>query len=152
MNYHNILPCDMVNGEGLRVVLFVSGCEHQCKGCQNPQTWSCNSGITFDDDALEEVLDCLSDESIAGITLTGGDPLLESNLSTIRDVVCAIRHKYSTTKTIWLYTGYTHSELTSEQLEVVNMCDVLVDEKYIKELHSPDKEWVGSSNQNVIRL
>ena len=75
MNYHNILHDDMRNGEGLRVVLFVAGCNHHCKGCHNPETWDVNSGIKFDIDAFFEIMDELKKDYISGLTLSGGDPL-----------------------------------------------------------------------------
>lgn len=75
MNYHNITHNDMLNGDGIRVVLWVSGCNHGCKNCQNPQTWDYRSGIVFDDYAFKEVLDQLSKDYVSGLTLSGGDPL-----------------------------------------------------------------------------
>lgn len=80
MNYHNILHDDMRNGDGLRVVLFVSGCEHKCYECQNPKTWDVNSGIPFDENAEDEILEQLSHDYISGITFSGGDPLNEANI------------------------------------------------------------------------
>ena len=79
MNYHNIKHDDMLNGTGLRVTLFVSGCDHRCKNCHNPQTWDCNSGIEFDNDAIDEIHYYLSKDYIDGITLSGGDPLNTHN-------------------------------------------------------------------------
>lgn len=119
MNYHNITYPDMNNGEGLRVVLWLSGCSHKCKGCQNPQTWDANSGIPFDESAKEELFRELDKDYISGLTLTGGDPLFESNLDGVLKLVIEINKRYNTPqnanefrllcpqKSIWLYTGYT---------------------------------------------
>lgn len=97
-----------MNGEGLRVVLWLSGCSHKCKGCQNPQTWDANSGIPFDESAKEELFRELNKDYISGLTLTGGDPLYELNLVDVLDLVNEIRLS-SPQKSIWLYTGYTIS-------------------------------------------
>ncbi len=134
MNYHNITYPDMNNGEGLRVVLWLSGCSHKCKGCQNPQTWDADSGISFDESAKEELFRELDKDYISGLTLTGGDPLFEGNLDDVLDLVTEVNKRYNTPqnidsnnannhnilnaddnkirlsspqKSVWLYTGYT---------------------------------------------
>ena len=138
MNYHNITYPDMNNGEGLRVVLWLSGCSHKCKGCQNPQTWDANSGIPFDESAKEELFRELDKDYISGLTLTGGDPLFEKNLDGVLDLVTEVNKRYNTAqniarnqdknhnilnenankirlsspqKSIWLYTGYRVKEI-----------------------------------------
>ena len=95
----------MNNGSGLRVVLWLSGCNHHCKNCQNPQTWDVNSGILFDKSAKEELFRELGKDYISGITLTGGDPLHENNLDEVISLIKEIRERFPS-KTIWLYTGY----------------------------------------------
>lgn len=136
MNYLRIDKEDICNGEGLRVVLWLSGCSHKCKGCQNPQTWDANSGILFDESAKEELFRELDKDYISGLTLSGGDPLFEGNLGDVLDLVTEVNKRYNTTqyidesnqnnhnilntnadkirlsspqKSIWLYTGYTIS-------------------------------------------
>lgn len=133
MNYIKIDTEDVCNGDGLRVVLWLSGCSHHCKGCQNPQTWNANSGIQFDESAKEELFRELDRDYISGITLSGGDPLNEANLGDVLDLVSEINKRYNETqdivccnnknhnilnvntneirllfpnKSIWLYTGY----------------------------------------------
>lgn len=111
----------MMNGSGLRVVLWLSGCSHKCKGCQNPQTWDANSGIPFDESAKEELFRELDKDYISGLTLTGGDPLYESNLDGVLDLVTEVNDRYNTShnefrlsspqKSIWLYTGYRVKEI-----------------------------------------
>ena len=83
MRYHNITKDDMLNGDGLRVVLWVSGCNHGCKGCQNPITWDKNCGLIFDESAKNELFEQLSKKHIAGITFSGGDPMHPANVEEI---------------------------------------------------------------------
>lgn len=138
MNYHNITYPDMNNGDGLRVVLWLSGCSHHCKGCQNPQTWDTNSGILFDEQAKEELFRELDKDYISGLTLSGGDPLNEANLDGVLDIVTEFNKRYKQpqdivyknnnnhnilskntdkfrlscpNKTIWLYTGFTWGQI-----------------------------------------
>lgn len=102
MNYHNLTYPDMNNGSGLRVVLWLSGCSHKCKGCQNPQTWDANSGIPFDESAKKELFRELDKDYISGLTLTGGDPLYETNLDGVLNLVNKIR-LFSSEKHLALY-------------------------------------------------
>lgn len=138
MNYHNITYPDMNNGDGLRVVLWLSGCSHRCFNCQNPQTWDVNSGIPFDESAKEELFRELDKDYISGLTLTGGDPLFESNLDGVLDLVTEFNKRYNfqkvdsanpckmvvsevenpdkirlllPNKTIWLYSGYDYQKV-----------------------------------------
>lgn len=105
MNYLQITHEDVCNGEGLRVVLWLSGCSHHCYNCQNPQTWNPDNGIPFDESAKQEIFNELSKDYISGITFSGGDPLYEYNLDEVLKLVKQIRNSYPD-KTIWLYTGY----------------------------------------------
>ena len=104
MNYHNITVDDMLNGDGLRTVLWVSGCMHHCRGCQNPQTWDAKSGIPFDEAAKEELFADLSRDYMDGITFSGGDPLCPANRETVGRLIAETRDRFPQ-KTIWLYTG-----------------------------------------------
>lgn len=165
MNYHNITHDDMNNGDGLRVVLWLSGCLHYCKNCQNPQTWDPESGIPFDESAKQELFNELSKDYISGITFTGGDPLHKNNLKEVYNLISEIKEKFPT-KTIWLYTGYTFDYLKKMyktyrlsfcpwnewcvRWDIIEMCDVLVDGEYIDELRDVTLKWRGSSNQRVI--
>lgn len=151
MNYHDIKKCDILNGDGIRVSLWVSGCEHNCNQCQNPQTWEVNSGILFDEDAEKELFEALEQDYISGITFTGGDPLHENNLQDVLNLVNKISLLLPD-KTIWIYSGYTWEQCLEDPLrrEVVSKCDVLVDGRYIDELRDITLNWRGSSNQRVI--
>ena len=158
MFYHNILHDDMRNGDGLRVVLFVSGCNHKCYHCQNPQTWDVNSGIEFDLAAKEEIFEQLNKDYISGITFSGGDPLHSNNLHEIYSLILEIRNKFPH-KTIWLYTGYDFDELKKSnfsedkfRMSIISLCDVLVDGEYVEELADVNYQWCGSTNQRVIDL
>jgi len=154
MKYHNITKDDMLNGEGLRVVLWVSGCSHHCKGCQNPITWDPDKGITFDKDAKAEIFDQLGKDYIAGITLSGGDPLHEKNRIEIKALIKEVKEEFPT-KTVWLYTGYTYEEILADvdlRSVMESGVDVLVEGKYHESERDVSLPWRGSSNQRVIRL
>lgn len=149
MNYHGIEPDSMLNGDGLRVVLWVSGCSHHCKGCQNPQTWGANTGKYFDDRAEKELFEELNKKYCAGITFSGGDPLYSDNISTVTRLAKRIKQELPN-KTIWLYTGYLYEQV--KDLEVMQYVDVLVDGEFVESLKDENYNWAGSTNQRVIRL
>lgn len=147
MNYHNITVDDMLNGDGLRTVLWVAGCDHRCRGCQNPQTWSEEGGIPFDKAARAELFEKLSRDYISGITFSGGDPLYCANRQTVGELITEIREKLPG-KTIWLYTGSLFEEIKG--LPFIPLIDVLVDGPYVQELRDTQLHWKGSRNQRVI--
>lgn len=147
---------DLLNGEGIREVVYLQGCHHHCKGCFNPETWE------FKEDT-DETLDksCkfylhldhqLNKNYIDGITLTGGDPLAEENVQETLQL-CYLAKQYN--KTVWIYTGYTWEELMKRNklhvtYLILHLTHVLCDGRFVDSLKSPDKPWVGSSNQRVI--
>lgn len=147
MRYHNITKDDMLNGEGLRVVLWVSGCEHACKGCHNPITWNIEDGLIFDESAKQEIFDELAKSYVSGITFSGGDPLHVKNRKDVNDLMVEIKEKFPT-KTIWLYTGYEWEDICD--LPLLSKVDVVVDGKFVEALKSETKHWGGSTNQRVI--
>lgn len=149
MNYHNITKEDMLNGEGIRSVLWVSGCMHHCPGCQNPQTWSEHSGILFDEEAKRELMESLKPDYISGLTLSGGDPLFPNNREEILQLVKLVKELYPN-KTIWLYTGFLYEDV--KDLEIMKYVDVVVDGKFEQNLLDNSLMWRGSSNQRIIRL
>ncbi len=149
MNYHNITKDDMLNGDGLRVVLWVAGCTHCCDGCQNPETWDVAGGIPFDEAAEKELFDDLAPDYVTGITFSGGDPLHPFN----REEVLRLAKKVKETcpnKTVWLYTGFSWEEI-KDNMDLSNI-DVLVDGEFKKELNDNNLQWVGSSNQRIINV
>jgi anaerobic ribonucleoside-triphosphate reductase activating protein len=153
MNYHNITYPDMNNGSGLRVVLWLSGCSHRCKNCQNQQTWDADSGIVFDETAKKELFNELKKDYISGVTFSGGDPLHKNNLDELLSLIIKIKEKFPS-KNIWLYTGFTWEEIFESayktRQQIVSKCDVLVDGRYVDELQDISAHWVGSTNQRVI--
>lgn len=151
MRYHNITMNDMNNGDGLRVVLWVSGCNHHCKNCQNPVTWNANDGLIFDDNTKQELFQKLQQDHISGITLSGGDPLYPNNREDILELVKEIRNSFPN-KTIWIYTGYIYNEVLQDELmrSIISNIDVLVDGEFQEELKDVNYHWAGSTNQQVI--
>lgn len=154
MNYHNITYPDLNNGIGLRVTLWLSGCDNKCKGCHNPQTWDKNSGAKFNDTTKKKLFDVLAKEYIEGITFSGGDPLHENNIKEVNELIDEIRTKYPQ-KTIWLFTGNTLENIYKEESirkEIVEKCDVLVDGRFMEEQKDLSLAWRGSRNQRVIDI
>lgn len=147
MNYHNITKDDMLNGDGLRVVLWVAGCTHKCLGCQNPVTWDLAGGLPFDTEAEEELFNGLSQEHISGITFSGGDPLHPFNQEEITRLAKKSKELFPD-KSVWLYTGFSWEDV--KDFEVIKYLDVLVDGEFIEILRDNNLHWVGSSNQKVI--
>ena len=147
MRYHNITKDDMMNGDGLRVVLWVAGCTHCCKECQNPITWNPDGGILFDDNAKKEIFEQLDENYISGITFSGGDPLHPANSLDVKNLIEDIKEKYPE-KTIWLYTGSEWEDIC--HMPLMNYVDVCVDGEFKIELKDNKLHWCGSSNQKVI--
>ena len=147
MRYHNITKDDMRNGEGLRVVLWVSGCAHACEGCHNPITWGGEGGIPFDKAAEDELFLLLSKDYVSGITFSGGDPLFPPNRSETARLAKKVKTHFPE-KTIWLYTGYLWEDIQS--LCLIDHIDVLLDGKFEKDKKDTRLPWVGSSNQRII--
>ena len=147
MHYCAIKKNDIANGPGVRVTLFVSGCDHHCKGCHNPQTWDPEAGQIFDDAAYEQIFKELSKDYVAGITISGGDPLYAGNIRQIRPLLCLIRTNFPN-KTIWLYTGSLWEEI--QQYEIIHYLDVCVDGEFQVDKKEVRLKWKGSSNQRVI--
>lgn len=151
-NYHRIYNCDLSNGEGVRVTLFLSGCDHGCKGCYNTSTWDPDSGLKLDEETIKKLLaDCATH---TGLSLSGGDPLHISNRSTVLRIVREFKQLYPT-KNIWMWTGYKFDDIKNEPTidEILKYVDVVIDGKY--EQGNParqDQPWRGSANQNLIHI
>ncbi|MTI16206.1 anaerobic ribonucleoside-triphosphate reductase-activating protein [Rhodobacteraceae bacterium RKSG542] len=153
MNYHRYIPIDVVNGPGTRATLFVSGCEHKCRGCYNATTWKPTSGHPFTQEMEDQIIADLCDTKIRrrGLSLSGGDPLFPSNIEAVGRLVRRAKAE-APTKDIWLWSGYTLEEMSSQQLDVLAYVDVLVDGKFVQELHDAKLVWRGSSNQRILEL
>lgn len=161
MNYHLIKTDDMLNGSGLRVVLYLSGCSHACRGCHNPETLDCNSGNEFDEKTVKKLFEHMDNDYISGLTLSGGDPLNENNLDGVLSICKRVRELYGSNKTIWIYTGYEFGEIFTEWVtdkyqsirrEIIKLCDVLVDGRFEQDKADVNYPWAGSTNQRVIDI
>lgn len=137
----------MLNGEGLRVVLWVSGCEHNCKNCHNPQTHDVNSGIKFDIKARQEIFEELSKPYISGITISGGDPLHPNNIVEIEKLIKEVKQQFPN-KTVIIYTGYVWEQIKNKS--IIDYLDFLIDGKFVQSLYDKKLKWMGSSNQRII--
>ncbi|MCW9716246.1 MULTISPECIES: anaerobic ribonucleoside-triphosphate reductase-activating protein [Avibacterium] len=153
MNYLQYYPVDIVNGEGTRCTLFVSGCEHACKGCYNQKSWSFSAGVPFDKAMEDQIIRDLQDQRIKrqGLSLSGGDPLHPRNVPTLLALVKRVKRECPD-KDIWLWTGYKLAELNDLQRQMLPYIDVLIDGKFIKEQADPSLIWRGSANQVIYRF
>lgn len=153
MNYMLYRPVDVVNGEGVRNVLFLSGCSHACKGCYNRVAWNPKSGHKFTSELEEQIIKDLQDTKIKrrGITFTGGDPLFKNNYKEVLRLCKRIKSE-CVDKNIWLYTGYTYKEVKEKFFEILDYIDILVDGKFEQNLYDPSLKFRGSSNQKIIAI
>ena len=141
----------MLNGDGLRVTCWVSGCDIGCFNCYNPQTWDFNSGIPFTEDTMQELLYDLSKPYIKGCTLSGGHPFDPHNAPKVLEIVKRVKMVFPN-KDIWIYTGYVWEDIIKDDIlkEILKRTDVLVDGAYIDELRDISLPFRGSSNQRII--
>ena len=157
MHYGEIKKCDIANGEGVRVSLFVSGCTHHCPGCFNQDTWDFSYGQEYTEETEREILDALSPGYINGLSLLGGEPFEPQNQQVLVQLLRKVREQYPE-KNIWCYTGYLYDkELLSESRarceytdEMLSMIDVLVDERFVEVLKDIRLVFRGSANQRII--
>lgn len=160
MNYGEIKLCDIANGIGVRVSLFVSGCRNKCKNCFNPMTWAFNYGKEFDQNAENIIIEQLEKPFIDGLTILGGEPFEPENQSRVLELIKHIKEKVPN-KTIWMYSGFTFEELMGYQVsrastdiakEILKNIDVLVDGRYVDEEKDIRLKFRGSRNQRVINV
>lgn len=145
MNFAGYEPVDLINGEGVRCSLWVSGCSHGCRGCFNQKTWSYSYGKPFTDENVEQVLKDLSRPFVKGLTILGGEPLDPQNIYNVKNLIEKVRDVYGSSKDIMVYTGYTFEEVP---LYIKNLVDIIVDGKY--EINNPTtKPFRGSDNQRL---
>lgn len=156
MNYAAIYPSDLVNGEGVRTSLFVSGCTHACEGCFNVPAQNFSYGEPFDEAAADKVMKLLERPYVDGLTLLGGEPMEPSNQEALLPL---IRRAAKTGKTIWIYSGYTWEQLTDPGNrrcrspytdEILSLADVLVDGEFVLAEKDPNLPYRGSANQRII--
>lgn len=152
MYYSGITECDVANGDGFRVVLWVSGCDHKCEGCHNPETWNPHYGKLFDVFSILEILNALSKDYIQGLTISGGDPLKKENVPYVYWLVKQVKEKYPN-KNIWCWTGYTLEELNDRKdvQELLKYIDILVDGPFVESKRDITLAWRGSSNQRIFK-
>ena len=157
MYYGEIKKCDIANGEGVRVSLFVSGCTHHCPGCFNQDTWDFDYGKEYTQETEEEILNALAPDYINGLSLLGGEPFEPQNQAVLVELLRKVQERYPR-KNIWCYSGYLFDkELLSESRarceytdEMLSMLDVLVDGRFVETLKDIGLVFRGSSNQRVI--
>lgn len=157
MNYAEIKNCDIANGEGVRVSLFVSGCRRHCKGCFNQVAWDFSYGKSFDQEVQDRLLKMLAPDYIAGLTLLGGDPFEPENQRGLYPFVKRVKEEFPK-KNVWCFTGYTFEKGTLEEKEVqtevtkklLSLIDVLVDGPFEEDKKDIRLRFRGSSNQRII--
>ena len=157
MNYADIKKVDVANGEGVRVSVFVSGCNHHCKGCFNPEAWNFNYGKEFTEEETEKILQELDHPYVSGLSILGGEPLEYVNQKGLLPLLKKVKEKFPE-KNIWCYTGYTFDkdiignmfENWEQTKELVSYIDVMVDGKFEEDKKDLNLKFRGSSNQRVI--
>lgn len=159
MKYAKIKKCDVANGPGVRVSLFVTGCNHHCKNCFNKEAWDFNYGDDFTQKEESEIIEDLKPDYITGLSLLGGEPFEKTNQEGLVPLIKKVKETYPN-KEIWCYTGFTfdkqilgqmigeeHRETTKEMLDNI---DYIVDGRFVDELKDPKLRFRGSSNQRII--
>lgn len=150
MNYAQIRKYDIANGPGVRTTIFLTGCTLNCKNCFNKEYQNFHFGKVFDEKAFDEVMDCLSDANISGLSVLGGEPF--DNLAGLKEFITKVRAKSE--KDIWVYSGYTFEELLEKDgaMDVLKNIDVLVDGRFVEDLKDLKLKFRGSSNQRIIDM
>ena len=157
MNYADIKKIDVANGEGVRVSVFVSGCNHHCKGCFNQCAWDFNYGKKFTEKEEQQIIDYMNHDYISGLSLLGGEPLEPKNQEGLLPLVKKVKEKFPD-KNIWCYTGFDfekdvvgkmakNNETTRELLKYI---DIIVDGKFEEDKKDLKLQFRGSSNQKIV--
>ena len=161
MYYCALKKFDIANGEGIRVSLFVSGCRNRCRGCFQPETWAFDYGSPFTDKVAEEIFAAMSNSSVRGITVLGGEPMEPENQADLYPFLREFKHRFPD-KTVWLFTGNLYEELTSPvgthpkaidvTLPLLSLVDILVDGRFVEEEKQLGLRFRGSRNQRIIDM
>ncbi len=155
MKYNKIRKMDISDGEGVRVSIFVQGCEFHCKNCFNPETWNFEGGKEFTPETLKKLLELCDKDYIKGLSILGGEPLHPKNRETVVDIMRAFKFKFPK-KDIWCWTGYTIEKLLAENDDDIKSMliylDYLVDGQFMEEQKNLNLKWAGSDNQRVIDI
>lgn len=156
---------DISNGEGLGVSLFVQGCHFHCKNCFNQSTWDFNGGKEWTEESFDEFMKLVKNPHIKRVSILGGEPLADENISDVMKVCNEIRILYGNQKNIWIYSGYDWQDIFDKvgciyqqnldinkiiRRQIISQCDVMVDGRFVDELKDFSLKWKGSSNQRVI--
>ena len=158
MNYSKIDPMSIVDGDGCRVTLFVSGCRNHCKGCFNPETWNFDFGQPFTEIEENEIIEACSKPYIAGLTVLGGEPMEQENQADVYKLINRFKREYPG-KNIWLFTGYTYEKdllqgqrknISGLTTSILEMVDILVDGPFILEQRDLNLKFRGSTNQRLL--
>ena len=150
MKYNVIRKMDISNGPGVRVSVFMQGCEFHCKNCFNPETWSFDGGKEFTQESIDKVMELCGKDHIKGLSILGGEPMHPKNIEATTKLAKEFKQKYPN-KSLWVWSGFNFDKDLKDK-EVVKYIDVLVDGRYVDELHDPTLKWKGSSNQRVINV
>ena len=150
MRYNKIRKMDIADGPGVRVSIFMQGCAFHCKNCFNPETNDFNSGIEFNDETINHVLELCKNENIKGLSILGGEPMHPINQEGTRKLAKAFKDAFPE-KDLWMWSGYSF-ERDLKNDEAMKYVDVLVDGQYVDSLRNPALKWKGSSNQRVINV
>lgn len=149
MRYSVVRKMDVSNGPGLRVSIFVQGCEFKCKNCFNSETWDFDKGKDYTDKTIETVLDLCEDEHISGLSILGGEPMHKVNIDGVTKLAKKFKERFPD-KTIWAWSGFLYEYVKTK--DIINYLDVLVDGQYVDSLHDFRLKYRGSSNQRVINV
>lgn len=165
-NYAQIRNMDISNGEGIGISVFFSGCDFRCKNCFNSELWDYNYGKPFANNEIQKIIELMDKPYIKRLSILGGDGLMSRNVESAMQLVKEVRKKFDNKKTIWLYTGYkwesilypvvtddfnpSRDQWLNFRRQIVGMCDVVVDGRYIDELRDLTLKWRGSENQRLI--
>lgn len=160
MNYASLKQTDITDGPGVRVALFVSGCQlaldgHPCKGCHNYAAWSKDYGEPFTSEVEDKIIEYLKPDYIEGFSLLGGEPLSMFNVDREIKLLKRIRKEFGTKKTVWMWTGYRLNNWMKEhpdKCEIFDYIDVVIDGPFIQSLNELDLKYRGSTNQRVLDL
>ena len=150
VNYIQLKEIDIANGPGVRMSLWVSGCNIHCKGCHNPEAFDFNAGKKLDINSLIQISDLLKRDHIAGLSILGGEPL-DNNIEELEYILSFIK-RFNQNKTIWLYTGHVITPYMLRHNTLFKYIDVVVDGPYIENKHFVDLRFRGSTNQRIINV
>ena len=148
MRFSKIRKMDIADGPGVRVSIFMQGCEFNCKKCFNPETHDFNGGKEFTQETINKVIDLCNNENVKGLSILGGEPLHPKNIEGTTKLAKEFKEKLPN-KNIWMWSGFSFDKELKNK-EILNYVDVLVDGPFIENLSNPMLKWKGSSNQRVI--